>query len=245
MEEFYKKDLAYIHDLGFSDWAVKSIPGILEIFDRNKIKEGSIVDLGCGSGLSAKELVKAGYRVIGIDRSKAMLNLAKKRVPEAEFKLGSVFKIEIPNCHAVIAIGECFNYLFEGENNNNLELVKLFDRVYKALISGGVFIFDIVEAGQIKNQKIHRDFKEGKDWLVLVEKKEDLQENILTRRIITFRKIGEYYRRDEEIHRQQLYSRNDIEAKLKEVGFKIETIENYGDYKLPIARVAFIASKEK
>lgn len=231
MEEFYKEDLAYIHDIGFSDWAIKSAPGILEIFDRNKITEGLIVDLGCGSGLSAIELVKAGYRVLGIDISESILDLARIRVPNAEFKLGSVFKAEIPACNAVIAIGECFNYLFE--------------RIYKALIPGGVFIFDIVEPGQVKAGEISQGFREGKDWIVLVEKEEDREQNILTRRIIILRKIEEYYRRDEEIHRQQLYQRTDIAKKLKEVGFEVEILDSYGDYKLPIARVAFIATKSK
>ena len=244
MEEFYKEDLAYIHDIGFSDWAIKSAPGILEIFDRNKITEGLIVDLGCGSGLSAIELVKAGYRVLGIDISESILDLARIRVPNAEFKLGSVFKAEIPACNAVIAIGECFNYLFE-RDNNNLKLVKLFERIYKALIPGGVFIFDIVEPGQVKAGEISQGFREGKDWIVLVEKEEDREQNILTRRIIILRKIEEYYRRDEEIHRQQLYQRTDIAKKLKEVGFEVEILDSYGDYKLPIARVAFIATKSK
>ena len=244
MEEFYKEDLVYIHDIDFSDWAIKSAPGILEIFDRNKITEGLIVDLGCGSGLSAIELVKAGYRVLGIDISESILDLARIRVPNAEFKLGSVFKAEIPACNAVIAIGECFNYLFE-RDNNNLKLVKLFERIYyKASIPGGVFIFDIVEPGQVKAGEISQGFREGKDWIVLVEKEEDRKQNILTRRIIILRKIEEYYRRDEEIHRQQLYQRTDI-AKLKEVGFEVEILDSYGDYKLPIAGVAFIATKSK
>ena len=244
MTEFYKKDLAYIQDIGFSDWAVKSVPGILEIFANNRIGDGLIVDLGCGTGLSAREFVKAGYRVLGIDISQAAIDIARKKVPNAEFIVESIFKTKIPVCNAVIAIGECFNYLFD-RDNNNLELVKLFDRIYQALIPGGVFIFDMVEPGQVKAGQISKGFTEGKDWIVLVEKDEDREKNILTRRIITFRKIGEYYRRDEEIHRQRLYERKDIENKLKEVGFKTEIIDTYGDYKLPIARVAFVTIKSK
>jgi len=59
----YKKDLAYIHDVGFSDYALKSAPGILAILARNQIHEGLVVDLGCGSGLSAQELTKASNSV--------------------------------------------------------------------------------------------------------------------------------------------------------------------------------------
>src|SRR5215470_4601875 len=111
MTEWYKKDLAFIHDVGFSDYALKSAPGILQILAHNKIREGLVVDLGCGSGLWARELVNSGYRVLGIDISEAMIDLARSRVPEAEFRVGSLFDVDIPPCQAVTSISECFNYL--------------------------------------------------------------------------------------------------------------------------------------
>jgi hypothetical protein len=40
MNEWYKEDLAFIHDVGFSDWALKSAPGILEIL--NVAKYGKV-----------------------------------------------------------------------------------------------------------------------------------------------------------------------------------------------------------
>ena len=57
----YKKDLAYIHDVGFGDFAKNSAPGLLEIMRRAEINDGLVVDLGCGSGIWARELVDAGY----------------------------------------------------------------------------------------------------------------------------------------------------------------------------------------
>ena len=79
IDDYYKKDLAYIHDVGFSDFALKSAPGIIKILQENNIRSGLIVDLGCGSGLSAQEFIKANYQVLGIDISPAMIEIAKKR----------------------------------------------------------------------------------------------------------------------------------------------------------------------
>jgi hypothetical protein len=42
MEEWYKEDLAFIHDIGFGDFARKSAPGILEILDRQRLSEDSV-----------------------------------------------------------------------------------------------------------------------------------------------------------------------------------------------------------
>lgn len=240
-DRYYKPDLAFIHDVGFPDYALKSAPGILAILAQHNIHTGLIVDLGCGSGLSAQEFAKAGYDVLGIDISEAMIAMSRSRVPNAEFRLDSLFQAEIPPCHAVTSIGECLNYQFDA-NSDRQNLTNLFHRIYHALTPGGVFIFDIAEPGQV-TQGITKGFTEGEDWIVLVEKEENQQHNTLTRRIITFRKVGEYYRRDEELHHQRLYPATEIANQLRQIGFQVETMASYGHYSLPSAHTAFIARK--
>ena len=239
MKYGYNQDLAYIHDIGFSDYALKSAAGILEILERYHIREGLIVDLGCGSGLSAQELTKSNYRVFGVDLSQSLIEIARRRVPDAEFQVGSLFQVNIPVCNALISIGECMNYLFDSQNNHQT-LTQLFHRIYNALTPGGVLIFDIAEPGQVTT--ITKGFTEGEDWVVLVEKQENPL-NILTRRIITFRKVGENYRRDDELHQLQLYSATEIAKKLRQVGFQIQIMRHYGQFNLPPAHVAFVAHK--
>ncbi|MBE9216233.1 class I SAM-dependent methyltransferase [Plectonema cf. radiosum LEGE 06105] len=238
--KYYKEDLAYIHDVGFSDYCLKSAPGILEILQKNHINRGLVVDLGCGSGLWAQELVKSGYHVIGFDISHAFIDIARKKVPKAEFRLGSLFDAEIPACNAVTSIGECLNYLFDLENDNQ-RLIKLFRRIYQALTPGGVFVFDIATPEQVIPESTTKSFTEGKDWIVLVEKEEKQQ--ILTRRIITFRSCGEYYRKDEETHYQQLYKATDIAQTLEQIGFQVQILKSYGEFNLPLNHAAFIALK--
>src|SRR5262245_1645681 len=99
----YHEDLAYIHDVGHGDFARDAAPGVLEIFRSSSIHVGLVVDLGCGSGIWAEELVLAGYNVLGVDISAAMLALARGRVPSAEFRLGSFLDINLPRCVAVTA----------------------------------------------------------------------------------------------------------------------------------------------
>ena len=133
MQEWYREDLAYIHDVGFADYALRSAPGILEILDRDvQTRGGFVVDLGCGSGLWAHELTKAHYRVLGIDISEEMIAIARGRVLDAEFRVGSLFEVDIPSCNAVTSIGEVLNYLFD-PGNDRQALVRLFHRVYEAL----------------------------------------------------------------------------------------------------------------
>jgi SAM-dependent methyltransferase len=241
MTDWYNEDLAYIHDVGYRDYALKSMPGILEILQHNQSATGLIVDLGCGSGLSAEVLHQAGYQVLGIDISTSMIAIAKTRVPNAEFRVESLFTAEIPPCDAVISIGECLNYLFD--TNSDAILDSLFRRIYDVLSPGGVFIFDVVVPGQVPPEEIVKSFTEGEDWIILVEKQEDLTQQILTRRIITLRQVGELYRRTDEVHRQQLFNTPALAEKLSQIGFQVEMHDHYGQFNLPPARVVFIARK--
>ena len=242
MNEGYREDLAYIHDVGFGDFALGAAPGILEILSRSKIREGLVVDLGCGSGLWARELRKAHYQVLGVDISESMITIARKRVPDAEFRVGSLFRTHIPPCSAVTSLGECLNYLFDPEDDSQ-RLVRLLQRVYNSLAPGGVFVFDVAEPGQVPQGTTIRGFSEGEDWVVLLEKEEDRERETLIRRSTTFREGGEYYRRADEVHRLRLYKSTDIARELRAVGFRVRIMHGYGRYRLPRAHAAFVARK--
>jgi hypothetical protein len=49
MSDWYNEDLACIHDVGFQEYALKSMPGILNIFNQINISTRLVVDLGLGT----------------------------------------------------------------------------------------------------------------------------------------------------------------------------------------------------
>ena len=238
----YQHDLAYIHDTGFGDFAKTSAPWLLELLRANGIDQGRVVDLGCGSGIWARELSCAGYDVFGIDISQAMIEIARKRVPRGEFRRGSLLKASIPGCEAVTSLGECFNYLFDKTNTID-RLRKVFERVHSALKPGGLFVFDIAEPRRGNGPR--QRHRQGEDWAVLSETDEDVETNRLTRRITTFRRRGQAYVRGEEVHVLQLYRRTEVSRELRRVGFRVRTLAAYGDQPMLPGCVAFIARKPR
>ena len=234
----YGADLAYIHDAGFGDFARKSAPGLLAILRQAGIRGGLVVDLGCGSGIWAAELTRRGYDVLGIDISRAMIRLARARVPAARFIQASFLSAKLPPCDAVTALGEIFNYTFDGRNSRH-QLARFFRRVHGALRPGGVFIFDIAEPGQVPRCS----HLEGKDWAILFEA--EPQRDFLIRRMTTFRQVGKLYRRSQETHRVRLYGSSEVAAELSRAGFAVRVLHAYGRMRLPPAHTAFVATKPR
>jgi len=234
----YQTDLAYIHDAGFGDYARNSAPGLLAILRRAGVRSGLVVDLGCGSGIWAAELIRHGYAVAGIDISRPMTELARRRAPEARFINASFLSAQLPPCDAVTAIGECFNYTFDGRNSRQ-RLKQLFRRVHDALRPGGVFIFDIAEPGRA----LRRAFAKGSDWAILFEA--ESRRDLLIRHMTSFRQVGTLYRRSEETHRLRLYRSADLAAELRRAGFAVRVLRAYGRMPLPSGNAAFVASKRR
>lgn len=239
----YAEDLAYIHDVGFGDFARAAAPGVLEILRRAGVTGGLVVDLGCGSGIWARQLVDAGYDVLGIDISAALVERARERVPEGKFLRASFFDAELPPANAVTSLGECLGYLFD-ESHGEEALARLFERVHRSLAPGGVFVFDVLLTGYA-TERPRRSFAEGEDWAVLVENEEDAERRELTRHITSFRQVGDLYRRAEEVHRLRLFDEKELAAALGHAGFRVRTLRSYGRYRFARAgHLGFIARKD-
>ncbi len=242
MAKGYREDLTYIHDVGFSAFSLKAAPGLLNILHRNGIQRGLVVDLGCGSGLWARQIVDAGYSVLGIDMSPSMIAMARMKVPEGRFLRQSLFSANLPGCDAVTSIGECFNYLFDSSNSRT-RLTRLLRRIYEALRSGGVLIFDVAGPGRLCGRSPVISHYEGKDWAILVSAAEDRNRSLLTRRITAFRRVGKLYRRTRETHTLRLCEAGMVAQDLRAIGFKVRVLRGYGQLRFGPGHAGFIARK--
>jgi SAM-dependent methyltransferase len=242
MSDDYRDDLAYIHDAGFGQMAEAAGPLLIEALRGGGHESGLVIDLGCGGGVLSRAVVDAGYDALGIDISPAMVAIARKRIPEARFEVGSVLSAELPACVAVAAVGECLNYLFDA--GHSLAAVdELFRRIHEALAPGGILLFDLAEPGRVPGGGPRRSFVEGVDWAVLAESEENEDHHILTRRITTFRQVGALFRRGRETHRLRLIPHGEVKATLNAMGFHVEVLDGYGRHRFPAGLVGFRARK--
>lgn len=245
MDEAYKSDLAYIHDVGHGDLARAAAETLIASLRRRGRESGRIVDLGCGSGILAELLLDAGYDVTGYDLSEAMIATARRRAPRADLRVASFLDAEIPSgTIAVTGIGEVLSYLFD-EQAAGAALDGLFARVHAALERRGVFLFDVVSPGRLRGASPQRYWREGEDWTVLIEVDEDPVECRLDRSITTFRRVGphEAWRRDHEVHRLREHPRAEVVARLRAVGFRVRSLAGYGLKRFGPGHIGFSARK--
>lgn len=237
----YGRDLAYIHDAGFLDFARDATPSVIATLRAAGIEDGLVVELGSGSGETAAELTDAGYDVLGIDQSRAMVELARSRAPRARFRVGSWHEARIPPCAAVIALGEVLGYVGAAKGTK-AEWRALLGRVRDALPPGGLFIFDLAVPGRVPGGELH-GFRTGEDWAIMVRARE--RGGQVERSIETFRRIagGATYRRSVETHRLRLRPAGETAALLREAGFAVRVRRAYGELPFVPGHRVFIARK--
>ncbi len=236
----YDTDLAYIHDHGYGEFARGAAPWLIQTMRQAGIHNGLVTDLGCGSGIWGEALVQAGYSVVGVDISPAMIELAQARVPQGQWHVAPLAQFAIPPCRAVTALGEVFNYLFDGDHSL-ATLRTVAQSAYDALLPGGLMIFDVATPDRCRGRT--HAFTEGDDWACIVEYQHDEPRRQLARRIVTFRRIGEGYRRHVETHRQQLLEPDEVDSVLNGAGFTVRRVPGYGDHVMFDGVMGFVAAK--
>jgi predicted TPR repeat methyltransferase len=201
---------------------------------------GVVADLGCGTGILAREIAAAGFTVVGIDLSPSMIAVAESHAPNAQFRVGSLHESDLPRCVAVCAVGEALSYLRPGESH--IDLRPLFSRVSAALEPGGLFLFDVVETGKAEPMT-YRASRSGPGWEVEAVVSEDASQAVIARTITTRRFEGVEVHCSTELHRIQVFSRTALEDLLAGCGFRVEMADRYPGVSLPPRRVGVVAEK--
>jgi len=217
---FYGRDLAYVHDRAFGHLARAGGATLIRQLERSGFEDGLVVELGSGSGITARLVTERGYDVLGVEVSADLVEIARQRAPAARFANASLLDAELPECVAVAAIGECFNYAGE-------PLPPIFARVHQALQPGGLFLFDVAGPGRERGGP-RRGWWEGPDWMLCLEAVEYPAERRLDRRITVFRASEGGYRRSDELHVQRLYDPQEVLDELVGAGFEARQLGAYG-----------------
>lgn len=234
---YYRADLARIHHEGFGFHADAVAPGILELLQPVLDRGGLVLEIGCGSGLLTRYLVRAGHRVVATDASPAMLELAREYAPGVE----AVEQLRLPGdsvpaVDAIVSVGHPLSYLDDEE-----QVWASLRAMAGALRPGGVLAFDIcdLEWGEARRDQPPRVWSSD-DWL-LITRTSVPDRGTYRRDMTTFvQERGNLWRRDHEVHDNVLVATDRIPALLAEVGVEAAVRSSFGSEALPTGLVAVV-----
>ncbi|MEH0973560.1 class I SAM-dependent methyltransferase [Micromonospora sp. CPCC 205546] len=103
--------------------------------------ERSLLDVGCGTGIVAARFASAGYRVVGVDVSEAMIARARARLAGTDAVLiaADAVDFEVPRpCAFAVSTYDVVNHV------GDIDRVRAYLRcVHRAVAPGGWFGFDM------------------------------------------------------------------------------------------------------
>lgn len=237
----YEADLARLHHAHFGDVAQGAAELLVGRLSDAGISTGTIVELACGSGISSRILSDAGYTVVGVEMSGAMLKLAREEAPSCRFVRGSLWSFPLPSCVAVTAVGEAFCYASDADVPDLRALRKRLEEIRACLVDGGVLLFDVAGPGRSGLDGRRHASREHSGSFLWLDEREDASSSTLVRTIDTFVPVGNLHRHQRETHRLSLFDPVATEEALAGAGFVVERLDRYGARELRQGWSAFSA----
>jgi SAM-dependent methyltransferase len=221
----------------WSPFARRIAPGVVQLLRRGGVATGTVIDLGCGPGTLAAHLGAHGYDVIGIDRSRPMLRLARLTAPAARFRVADLRHVRLPAADAVVSTFDTLNYL-----NRARDLQRLFHRVARALSPGGVFIFDLLVPAELRVNPAEEDLAYRSTGAIVVVHIERRRRTGRIRHTIgTLPRLAAGARRHTEVHDQRVFAPGPVGKWLRAAAFEATRLPGYPGLPAHPGRVVFLA----
>jgi len=122
---------AYVEVLAYIDRLLDGVPS-----------GAKVLDLGCGTGIPiARYIVQRGYRVVGVDQSKRMLEIARKEVPKANFIHADMVEIALADKFAAAV---AWDSVFHVERKHHSSIYR---KLANSLETGGRLLLSVGGSG--------------------------------------------------------------------------------------------------
>jgi SAM-dependent methyltransferase len=190
-----------------------------ELWSADPVGVRSVLDLCCGTGLLADELIRRGYRVVGVDASDAMLALARQRLgPEV-----ALSRMALPDLR-VEGVFDAAICTFDGFNYLTLEELRLtMAAVAGRLRPAGWLVFDL-HTDEMMNFTISNPIVAGESAendFVISSTVDPVERTCDTTIEVMRSRDGDPF---SEQHRQYFHTDTDVHAALQDASFAVSAV---------------------
>ncbi len=211
----------FMDNIPYEEWG-EYLTGLMEEYG---VKDGLVLELGCGTGSMTEILAAKGYDMIGADNSEEMLEIAMEKRDESGhdilYLLQDMREFELyGTVSAVVSVCDSVNYITKEE-----ELEEVFRLVNNYLDPKGIFIFDFNTKYKYQAVLGDRTIAEKRDecsfiWDNYYYEDEEINEYELT---LFIQEKGDLYRKFEEVHLQRAYTLEQMIRLVKKSGLEFVT----------------------
>ncbi|MHA2251778.1 MAG: class I SAM-dependent methyltransferase [Candidatus Kariarchaeaceae archaeon] len=219
----YGEVFSKVYDMFWNDFIVEIGPKIVQFYkSRNNTSGATILDLFCGTGRLSKIMLERGFSVIGIDRSKHMLDIATKRNNEfvngghAEFiEADAENFILTKKVQHVVATFDSINHLIDEK-----AVEGCFKSVFNCLETDGTLIFDVNTKRGLKAWNFI-DLDDTDDAVFIMQGKYDGKSKQAYSKVIGFLKLeNDTYQKFEEIMYNTIFQLSLLKKMLLRIGWE-------------------------
>ncbi len=208
-----------MYDVDYDEWTRY----LVELIEKHNPAAKTVADIACGTGSISVRLNKAGYNVVGVDLSDAMLDVAAQKARKMGAKISFVCQdMKNLKLHRQVDVVNCamdgVNYLTSVD-----EMKRFFGSANNSLKSSGIFMFDVsteYKLGTIIGEDTFCD--EVDDAAFIWASGFDSGTSLSTMHLTLFVKTdNNSYNRFEEQHVQRAHSLFEIDSCLLSAGFEV------------------------
>ncbi len=211
----------FMDNIPYKEWC-EYVTGLLQEYG---IKDGLVLDLGCGTGSLTELLTEKGYDMIGVDNSEDMLQTAMEKRGESGrdilYLMQDMREFELyGTVRAVVSICDCMNYILDYE-----DMVQVFRLVNNYLDPKGIFIFDLNSVYKYESVLGDSTIAEDREdcsfiWDNYYDRETGINEYCLS---LFIRQEEDLYRKYTENHYQRAYSLEQVKAAIEAAGMEFIT----------------------
>lgn len=240
----------FMDNVPYEEWGAY----LHSLLKEHEIRDGMVLDLGCGTGTMTEYLAEQGYDMIGVDNSEDMLEIALEKKLKSghdilylcqdmrEFELYGTVR-------AIVSVCDSVNYITEPE-----ELRQVFHWADNYLDPDGVFIFDFNTEYKYREILGDRTIAESREECSFIwdnyyyeeEKINEYELSLFVRDEELSEEGQDVYQRYQETHFQRGYTLEEMKLLLEEAGMRFLAAYDAFTREVPRAdseRIYIIAGK--